>query len=421
MVVAEHMIWLWVGGGIAFLAGSVLLALARAADRRNYIVQRATPLPLDLVNERDDVWLRGDALSDSPVSAPHFPGAFLVYRYKLEEHVRRTRRTKNGTETYYTWETRETSSGAAVFRLEQGELSIAIDGSAADFKDLLHKTDRIGSWRHSLSYLPCPCTVSAVGSVGDGKQVLEPYQNIPLMVTPKERKDFIRDAERAETLMRFFGFLLFWLGLAAAAYGLFDFTSWPARTSGRFHPAALAAAASLASALFLPVWLIYVFNTFVAYRVRVQNAWRQVDVDIKMRWDLVPQLVSTVKGYMKHEQDVLEKLTSMRGQGASGDTARKIAMEAGVLGLLLKFNVVVEKYPDLKASLPVQRLMRELRAIEEKIAHGRLIYNEAVTEYNQNVLVFPRGLVARVFGFTEMPVFSAGSDERSVPAVGGVS
>ncbi len=416
-MIPDYVLGLWIGGGVGFLLGLVLLAVARAADRKNYIVQRATPMPLSLVNERDDVWLRGRAECDEPPSAPHFGLSCLCFHYKLEERVTRTRTTKKGTQTYTTWETRERSSGAADFRLRDGELTIDIDGTEADFRDLASRTDRVGKWRHSVSYMPYPTALSAVGSVSEGRARLESYANIPLIVTPRTREEFVKAAERGETIMRFFGFLFVWAGAGAGLYGLFDYGSWPVATSGRFAWQTLAAGAGSGTALFAGVWSLYIHNTFVAYQMRVENAWRQIDVDLKMRYDLVPSLVAAVKGYLSHEKSLLERLAEARSEAMSGGRKGRIAAEGRAARAVLDVAAVVERYPDLKSQPVVARLMRELTALEEKIAHGRGTYNEAVREYNENVMCFPRALIARASGFKTHDFFSVEGAERMAPSV----
>lgn len=413
----EYLYWLWGGGGVAFAGGIVLLAIARAADRRNYIIQRATPLPLSLVNVRDDVWLRGRGEAELPVTPPHFGLSCLYYDYKLEERVRRTRHTKRGTETYYTWETRQTECKGAIFRLSQSELSISIDGGTAEWKDLFSKTDRAGKWRHTLHFIPSPHDVSATGSVGEKREWLEKYGNIPLMVTPKTRSEYVKDAERAEKIMRGLGFFLFWAGLGVALYGLFDFIQWPVDTRRQFEWATLGAAAAGATSVYLPVWALYIFNTFVAYRHRVNNAWRQIDVDLKMRYDLIPRLVSAVKGYLQHEQNLLERVSELRSRAVSGGADTKKKVEGEVENALDRMSIVVENYPELKSQPLVSRLMREMQAIEEKIMHGRTVYNEAVREYNENVMMFPRMLLARIGGFREVSYFTAADHERKAVKV----
>ncbi len=417
-MIPQYLYTLWIAGGIAALAGLGLLAAARVMDRRNYIIQRATPMPLTLVNERDDVWLRGQAETDAPVIAPHFGFHCLHYEYKLEERVRKTRTTKDGkTETYHTWETRERKSDAARFRLLDGDLSIEINGRQAEFKGLQSETDREGEWRHTVEFLSAPIVLSAVGSVSEKRERLEPYANIPLMVTPQTREEFVASAERGEAIMRGVGFFLFWAGAGAAFYGLFDYTSWPSAAAGRFNTSTAVAAAAAATLVFVPLWALYIYNTFVTYRLRVDNAWRQIDVDLKMRYNLIPQLVSAVQGYMKHEQQVLKRVTELRSQAVAGGPSAKIAVEMPLVGAIQNMRVVVENYPDLKAQPVVAKLTREMKAIEEKIAHGRKTYNEAVREYNENVQCFPRLLIARPCGFGERPFFAAVGEEREAQRV----
>ena len=419
-MIPEYILYLWIGGGIAFLLGLILLWLARVADRKNYIIQRATPMPLSLVNERDDVWLRGRAECEQPLSAPHFDFACLHFSYKLEERVRRTRHTKKGTQTYYTWETRERYSGAADFRLRDGDDTIDIDGTGADFRDLESTTERRGDWRHSVKYMPYPADLSAVGSVSERRERLESYANIPLIVTRETREEFVKAAELRETLMRFFGFLFVWAGSGAGLYGLFDYLSWPKMTSGRFAWETLVAGAGAGTGVFTPIWAIYIYNTFLAYSVRVENAWRQIDVDLKMRYDLVPNLVAAVKGYLKHERTLLERLAAARSEAMSGGRAGRIAAEGRAAKAVLDVAAVVERYPDLKSQPVVARLMRELTALEEKISQGRSTYNEAVREYNENVMCFPRALIARLTGFKAHGFFRVeAADGREPVSVSG--
>lgn len=404
---SQHLLVLWGVGAVAFIAGAAMLAIARASDRRNYIIERATPMPLRLVNERDDVWLRGTVECDRPLVAPYFSLPCVYYDYRLEERVMRTRRTKHGTSTYYTWETRERRSERVDFRLRDGDLTILVPLASAELDDLPSKSEQLGNWRHSLKFLPCPSTVSVVGSVGEKRARLERFANIPLIVTPRERDDYVSSLELGEKVLRFFGFLFLWAGAAAAFYGLFDWLSWPGATGGRFAPWTLACAAGAATAVFVPLWALYIYNTFVTYEIRAENAWRQIDVDLKMRYDLVPQLVSAVKGFMEHERELLERLLALRSQALARARASEIAAEGALSRAVVELRAAVERYPELKSQPLVARLMRELTALEEKISHGRTIYNQAVQEYNSNVLSFPRMILARLCGFREKEFFRA--------------
>jgi hypothetical protein len=132
----------FIAAAVLFAAGWLLLWAARRADDRNYLIEKATPLPLRLINPRDDVWLRGQAECAEPLYAPHFALPCLYFEYTLEEKVTRTVPAGGGkTRTETSWMVRDRQKGAAVFSLRQGELSIEIDGARAAFKDLSSRTD----------------------------------------------------------------------------------------------------------------------------------------------------------------------------------------------------------------------------------------------------------------------------------------
>ncbi len=411
----DYLLWLTFIGAALFITGVVLLAVARRTDAKNYILQKATPMPLSLVNVRDDVWLRGTGTAPAPLVAPHFGIPCITFSYELEERVTETYRENGKTKTRRVWKTRDRRSGDTDFVLDDGKGTIRIDGQAATFKHLPSQQERIGDWRHTLSYLASPSTISAVGTISEGKTDLEAYRNIPLLVTTKGRDDFFKGAERAETLMRGFGFTSIFIGAGLPAYALFDHIAWPAETGGSFHPGTCAMAALAAFVVYLPIWTMYLYNTFVTHRVRTRNAWRQIDVDLKMRYDLIPNLVNAVKGFMAHEGETLESIVRLRNEAVSGGHTSQIAVEGQLADQVTQFMVLVENYPDMKAQPLTAKLMRELTAIEEKIAHGRKTYNEVVLEYNDNVMKFPRGLLAKLFGFKQVPWFA--TEDRSAVKV----
>jgi LemA protein len=415
----QYLVITLVLGGAATACGIACLVIARIKDQENYIIQKATPLPLAMVNERDDVWLKGIAECDAPVTGPHFGIPCLHYNYKLEERVTKRSTDSKGRRTTSTrWVTRQRDSDSAVFRLSDANGSILINGNDADFRHLTKEQDRRGNWRHTLHYFPYPSGVNAVGSVSEGKERLEKYANIPLVVTCLDRAAFVSDAEKKEKWLRGGGFFLLWTGMTGLFYFLWDWRSLPVATDGQFSPKTLIAALLPSSFILTAFWLVYTYNTFITYRQRCENAWRQVDVDLRMRYDLIPRLVSVVKEYMKHESQVLESLTRLRSRAVSGGRKGQIAAEQEMSGSVDKVIARVEDYPDLKAQEPMQKLVRELRAIEEKIAHGRIIYSEAVMEYNTTITRMPAGLVAAMSGFKTRPYFHIETEERAVPSVG---
>ncbi len=157
-----------------------------------------------------------------------------------------------------------------------------------------------------------------------------------------------------------------------------------------------------------------IYNGLIAARNKVKNAWSQIDVQLKKRYDLVPNLVETVKGYLKHEQGTLTKITELRAQ-AMQTKDRKETMKANeqmskAIGGLL--NVVVENYPDLKASQNFLMLQEELSGIENKIAYSRQYYNDTVMDYNNKTEMFPTNLFAKMFNFQKQEFLEATTEER---------
>lgn len=414
----QYLVITLVVAGIGTISGIACLIIARIKDQENYIIQKATPLPLAMVNERDDVWLKGVAECDAPVTGPHWGVPCLHYSYKLEERVTERRTNSKGQTTTSTrWVTRQRDSASAVFNLCDADESIMVDGNQADFRHLKRVQDRAGKWRHTLHYFPYPSGVNAVGSISEGKTQLEKYANIPLVVTCLDRAEFVADAEKKEKWLRGGGFLLLWAGMTGLFYGLFDYKSLPMPTNGEFNPKTLVVSLIPSSVILIIYWLIYTYNTFITYRQRCENAWRQVDVDLRMRYDLIPRLVAVVKEYMKHESQVLESLTQLRSQAVSGGRNGQIAAEQEMAGSVNKVIASVEDYPELKAQEPMQKLVRELTAIEEKIAHGRIIYSEAVMEFNTTITRMPAAIIAMVSGFKERPNFHIETAEKVAPAV----
>jgi len=165
--------------------------------------------------------------------------------------------------------------------------------------------------------------------------------------------------------------------------------------------------------------LIGMYNSLVQLRNRVKNAWSQIDVQLKRRHDLIPNLVETAKGYMQHERDTLSEITNARSRamGADGPAARGQA-ESQLSGALSKFMLVVENYPDLKANQNFLALQEELTSTENKIAFSRQAYNDSVLFFNNKIQMFPSNLIANMFNFNEEEFFEIEDKaEREAPQV----
>lgn len=168
----------------------------------------------------------------------------------------------------------------------------------------------------------------------------------------------------------------------------------------------------------LAIWIIGVYNNLVAQRKKVQNSWSQIDVQLKRRSDLIPNLVNAVKGYMKFESDTLEKVMNARAR-ALGATNQKDRMQAEgeVSGFLGRLLAVVENYPDLKANQNVMSLQEELTNTENKISYSRQFYNDITMKYNTAIEVFPSNIVANIFSFHAFDFFQIPEAEKEVPKV----
>ena len=401
------------------VAGISCLVHVRTLDRKNYIIQKVTPLPLAIVNERDDVWLKGQAVCDSPLAGPHFDVTCLYYQYKLKERTRQVYRNSKGKRRVRTvWETRETRTEATGFYLRDGEHVIHINGDDADFRDNVSDQDTVGGWRHCLEYFPFPADINAVGSVSEGKKSLETYANIPLVVTTKDREEFVKEAERNEVWWRRGGFILSWLGLTGllSFFGMIEWQNWQVIAFRPLSGVRFVLGAVTATVVIGLYWCVFKYNSMVTYRNRVENAWYQIDVDLSMRYDLIPRLVECVKGVMAHERQLTEELSMLRSQ-AKTSRENKLNLEGKVATSVDRTIARVESYPDLKAQGATFQLTRELRAIEEKIAHGRTIYNESVREYNNLIRMFPQVVIANLFDFAEHTFFSTPEEKTQSPDI----
>jgi LemA protein len=163
----------------------------------------------------------------------------------------------------------------------------------------------------------------------------------------------------------------------------------------------------------LILWVISVYNSLVRLRNRRQNAFADIDVQLRQRHDLVPQLVETVKGYAAHEKDLFLKVTEARTAAMGAKSIDdKIIAEQQLTSALQGLRVQVEAYPDLKANQNFLQLQEELSDIENKLAASRRFFNGATTEYNNSVESFPGNLIARNFGFSREIFFDLGTESR---------
>lgn len=164
--------------------------------------------------------------------------------------------------------------------------------------------------------------------------------------------------------------------------------------------------------IILVIVLVAMYNGLVVARQKVKNAWSQIDVQLQRRFDLIPNFVESVKGYMEHEKETLAKVTALRTSWADANTIEEKANLNNQLSSTLKTIMAVsENYPDLKANQNFLELQEELRNTENKISFSRQFYNDTVTMYNTKLEVFPTNIIASMFAFKPETLFAAESDE----------
>lgn len=186
----------------------------------------------------------------------------------------------------------------------------------------------------------------------------------------------------------------------------------------------------LAILVVFALWAVGAYNSLVTLRNRFKNAFAQIDVQLKRRYDLIPNLVETAKGYLKHESETLEAVIAARNQArgavsaAAADPANAAAMqnllgaEKGLTGALGRLSVVVEAYPDLKADQNMRQLSEELTSTENKVAFARQHYNDTVMTYNTKREIFPSVVIANMFNFGPAVLFEIEDDQqREAPKV----
>ena len=162
----------------------------------------------------------------------------------------------------------------------------------------------------------------------------------------------------------------------------------------------------------LIIAIISMYNSLVQSKIKVDNAWSQIDVQLQRRFDLIPNFVETVKGYMTHEKETFEKIAELRTSWANTQSVSEKANLDNQLSTALKTIMAVsENYPELKANQNFSELSEELRNTENKISFSRQFYNDTVTMYNTKLEIFPSNIIAGIFNFKARDLFKAESDE----------
>jgi len=169
--------------------------------------------------------------------------------------------------------------------------------------------------------------------------------------------------------------------------------------------------------LLIGVYIVSQYNSLIKFRNWVKESWSQIDVQLKRRHDLIPNLVNTVKGYAEHEKETLEKVIQARNQLISGTPQERIEADNQIQGALKSIFALSESYPDLKANQNFLRLQDELTETENKVAYSRQLYNKTVAEYNIKRETFPTNIIAGMFNFKAEEQLTIPEAEREAPTV----
>lgn len=166
------------------------------------------------------------------------------------------------------------------------------------------------------------------------------------------------------------------------------------------------------------LYIIVTYNSLIKLRNKVQNSFAQIDAQLQRRFDLIPNLVETVKGFAAHEKDLLENITASRsGYMSASSKEQKLEMNNQLTSTLKTLFAVAENYPELKSNVNFLNLQKELSDTEDKVTYARQFYNDSVTIYNNKLQMFPANLVAMIFRFTEETLFQAAWNAQEAPKV----
>lgn len=395
---------------IAFCGGLLGWAFAtwlRRQDHRTFVYARAPQLPIRALAEHDDAWLRGIVRAEDPLRCPWFEVDCVAFHYRIEVKVTRTvtvtdKDGKTRTETRTTWETKHSESESIDFDLDDGDMvRIALREGDNEAMESFGPDYETGTLRHSADVLPIGTEVSTLGVLRDDRTV-GPLAGVPLVVTRRTRQEQVRSAARGETFLFVLALLFPFAGVAIAAgvtMQVADATS-------------VLSAAAIGLCVLVPQWWLLTHNRLLRVRQQVKAAQKQISIELAFRADLVPNLVQVVRATAGHEHDLLESLAAIRSGGSVDD---RVQREGSAVAATRAVLMLHERYPQLRSDALYRDLHDRLWAIEEKLAHARTCYNDAVTEWNDRLQQFPSNLVASAAGHQVAAVFAAEVDESLPP------
>ena len=388
---------------VGVLAGWGLATWLGRQDRRTYILSRAPEFPVRALATHDDAWLRGRARLEETLVCPWFEVDCIAYEYRIQDKKTRVVRDSKGrtrTETY--WDTVHSEDEARDFTLDDGDtIEVALREGTNEAWTSLGTNYQGSRRRHKASVLEPGRTVSVLGVRREGGD-FGPLEEVPLLVTFKDRDERVAKAASKETWLFAFALLLPALaGTGAVGVG----------TEAQ-EPPDWVLPGLVGLGVLVVQWTLLSYNRFIRLRHQVRESQRQIEIELAMRAELVPNLVTVIKGATAHERDLLEDLTRIRSQQG---LAERIAGEEQAQATVRRVLLLHESVPELTSSALYLDLHERLWALEEKLAHARRHFNDSVTEWNTRTQTFPGVLLAKVARFEPSPLFAAEPEEALPP------
>ncbi len=395
---------------LAFI-GSCTLMYYRNLSRQNFFFKRAPHLKISDIHVHDDVWVTGIIDPIKLVVPPFFFYETIQYSYSMFEKVVHYKKDANGNERRVeTWELRHTENDASQFLLKDGSGELVVNPKNAIIKFPFNDFYQDQWFKHILSYLPASGLISAVGVVSDKKDQLIQKGEIPLMVTPMGRKQFNQSIKTQEVLSKFTGLFALWLSFSSC---ILSFNDHYSVFSGREDSSVLYIISGVLA--FIPFSIIYyyfTFNSLVALRTKTINSWANIDIELKNRRDLIPNLVTTLGQFLQNEKSSFQSLSECREKlKTEKRLSERIKIENEIMRNLSKIKLSIENTPDLKTE-PVLLLTQEITTLENKISHAKSHFNAVVEEYNNLVCSFPSKWVAQFNYLSEVPYYGLESGKK---------
>ncbi|MBC7458109.1 MAG: LemA family protein [Bdellovibrionaceae bacterium] len=393
---------MFVAGVICFFIGMGVLYYYRSTSRQNFFFRRAPQLKISEFHTFDDVWITGMIEAPTVVIPPLFAYESVSYTYSLYEKKVRYERDSNGKERRIEfWDLVYSKADSTSFLINDGSGQVLVNPEQAIQKYFPSDIYQTTWWKHTITYLPASGLISSVGIVSEDKKQLIPKGETPLMITPMGRKNFIQSLNTEEKVAKYSGLSLTWLSFTFVAMEGFEQLRW----LNQDGIAKFIFSGILGAIPFAGTYYYFTFNSFVNLRRKVINSWANVDVELKARRDLIPNLVTSLEGYLKYEKDSFSAISQLREKLASERRlANRIEIENEISKHIAKINLTIESYPELNSG-PVILISENLKVIENKIAHSKSHFNTVVEEYNNLIEGFPSKHIAGKHQFTSVPFY----------------